>query len=76
MTVTLGFIILALVLIFTVDLILIWWRGYTATISWTLLVWSKKFPVIPFLVGITMGHLFWPNEIPDQDCKPKQEQVP
>ena len=44
-------------------------RGYTTTVSWTLLTLAKKFPIISFALGVVMGHLFWVNEIPDRKCE-------
>lgn len=36
-------------------------RGYTTTISWNLYGFTKKFPIVGVLIGIVVGHLFWPN---------------
>lgn len=47
-------------IIFIYDGYLLMFKGYEATISWTLYTWALKFPVIPFLIGFVMGHLFWP----------------
>lgn len=48
-------------------------RGYEWTISSTLLEASKRWPVIPFLLGLLAGHLFFPNRaagaIPDPEDK-------
>lgn len=35
--------------------------GYTATISYDVLTDSKNHPIIAVLVGIVIGHLFWPQ---------------
>lgn len=35
--------------------------GYTGTISYDVLTASLKHPLIPLLVGIVSGHLFWPQ---------------
>lgn len=32
--------------------------GVAATISWVLYDQSKEFPIIPFALGLLMGHLF------------------
>lgn len=32
------------------------------TISFTLLEWSRQYPVIPLVIGIPLGHVFWPNK--------------
>lgn len=36
-------------------------NGYSATVSWNLLEWSKEWPAIPFVFGFFCGHLFFPN---------------
>lgn len=58
---TLAFICVVLVLIFGVDLYLLVAKGYKETISARLLGMGRDYPIIPFLIGIVMGHLFWPN---------------
>ena len=32
------------------------------TISSIVLGTAHKYPIIPFILGIVMGHLFWPNK--------------
>ena len=34
-------------------------EGTTATVSYKIRVWSKEYPAFTFLMGFTMGHLFW-----------------
>ena len=36
------------------------WGG-DATVSAVIQSWAKSYPVLPLLVGIVMGHLFWPR---------------
>ena len=47
-----------------------WWlyltEGPSATISAEVLSTSRKWPVVPLLVGILMGHLFWPQALPSK----------
>lgn len=38
---------------------LLW--GEQATITYVVGQWSKEVPILPILVGIVMGHLFWPR---------------
>jgi len=42
-----------------------WWhlvKGKpTETVSAVLLDWSAHWPVLPFLMGMVMGHLLWPQ---------------
>jgi len=33
------------------------------TVSATLLEWSVQFPMLPVVVGILIGHLFWPQKV-------------
>lgn len=40
-------------------------KSYESTISWTLYSGAKKWPIIPLLFGITLGHLFWAVTGPD-----------
>lgn len=37
-------------------------KGYQGTISWQVYVASCRYPIVPFLLGILFGHLFWPND--------------
>ncbi len=34
--------------------------GNNATISLCTLTWSEQWPVIAFVTGFVMGHIFWP----------------
>lgn len=43
------------------DLFIILKRGYSATVSATLLAFAKEYPIIAFGFGILVGHLWWPN---------------
>jgi hypothetical protein len=61
-TFTLAFIVGVLILIFGVDLWLLVTRDYKATVSATLLKLAKGYPIVPFLFGVVMAHLFWVNE--------------
>lgn len=58
---TLLFIIAALVVIFGFDLFTLFHDGYESTISWVTYTLAQKQPIVPFLLGIVFGHLFWPN---------------
>ena len=51
------FISVALIL----DAILLYFRGEEATISFRVAYWSRRAPVLAFLIGLLAGHLFWPN---------------
>lgn len=64
MTFTQGFILVAVSLIFIVDLALLVKKGYASTVSWTLYRLGVEYPVVPFLMGVVMGHLWWSNQIP------------
>ena len=55
--------IVLLFVLFTVmvydSVALMFWNN-TYTISWVIKSWSKHFPILPLVIGITIGHLFWP----------------
>jgi len=55
-----GFIILGLlVVIVVIDSFLALRYGAPATISDVLIKWSRDYPIIPFIFGFFMGHLFF-----------------
>jgi hypothetical protein len=56
---TVYFIILTLIVIAVWDAYVIIEQGTEASISHTLVVWSYEYPAVTFLMGFTMGHLFW-----------------
>lgn len=58
-TKTVIFIISILVLIGVFDFYIIFEGGKEASISHTLIEWSYEYPSFTFLLGFTMGHLFW-----------------
>ena len=38
------------------------WRGQGgATVSAVLSGWAKEVPLLPFAIGVLIGHLFWPR---------------
>jgi TRAP-type C4-dicarboxylate transport system permease small subunit len=40
------------------------WAGEEFTVSHTILELSRAHPLVPLLVGLLLGHLFWPQEPP------------
>jgi hypothetical protein len=34
------------------------------TISIVVMEWSRAFPIIPLILGLVLGHLFWPQHVP------------
>jgi len=54
-------------LLFVVALLVIWdigaviAGGYQATISAVVLVWAKRWPIVPFGLGVVIGHILWLN---------------
>ena len=36
-------------------------KGSQETISVVSLNFAKKYPIFPFIVGVIMGHLYWPQ---------------
>lgn len=41
------------------DLFALWCWGIEATVSAVLLGWARRHPIIPFVLGVLVGHLFW-----------------
>jgi hypothetical protein len=52
-------IAIAIVVIAIVDVYLIMTGETAGSISHQIIAWSHEYPVFTFLVGFTMGHLFW-----------------
>jgi len=50
-------VVIAAIIIFDVYVMVA--GGSEATISHELIAWSYQYPVLPFVIGFTMGHLFW-----------------
>jgi hypothetical protein len=61
LTLTQQIIVAVIVIVFAIDGWLVKRFGVPATISYTLLQWSKEYPVLAFGIGFIMGHLFWEN---------------
>lgn len=66
--ITLFFIIGILVAIGIYDVWVIKSAGTEASISWVIIEWSHKHPVFTFMIGFSMGHLFWRMKNPNIIC--------
>jgi uncharacterized integral membrane protein len=55
-------VLMALVLILAYDLFAVYAYGFDATVSVVVFTLAKAAPIIPFLAGVVVGHLFWPIE--------------
>lgn len=53
------FIGIVIVLIAVYDVFIIAQAGTEASISMVMIEWAYKYPAFTFLMGFTMGHLFW-----------------
>jgi hypothetical protein len=53
------FIGVVIIAIAIYDIIAISAGGTEASISHMMITWSYKYPAFTFLMGFTMGHLFW-----------------
>lgn len=53
------FIVAVIVSIAVYDTIAISGGGTEASVSHMMIAWSYKYPAFTFLLGFTMGHLFW-----------------
>lgn len=58
---TLGVALFIVALIAVYDIWTLVTRGYETTISAVTYNLSKRFPIIPFAIGVIAGHLWWPN---------------
>jgi len=56
---TVYFICLTIVAIAGYDVFVISKGGVETSISMQMIQWAHKYPAFPFLMGFTMGHLFW-----------------
>lgn len=61
-TVTKLALVLTLVALLAYDLFAVYAFGYDGTISLVIFTMAKAFPIIPFLAGVVVGHLFFPIE--------------
>lgn len=43
------------------DVLTLVWGEEEATVSYTVLALARAHPIVPLLVGILVGHLFWPQ---------------
>jgi len=62
-------LIVEFLLLFLYDAIALLFWGHEYTVSYVLQSWSKHYPVLPLVIGILMGHLFWPVR-PEQVATP------
>jgi hypothetical protein len=46
-------------LIAVTDIFLAIKYGFEGTFSWQLYMNAKRFPILPFALGVLVGHLFW-----------------
>jgi len=53
-------LISVILIIFLYDAIALMFWDHTYTISYVVKSWSRYFPILPLVVGICLGHLFWP----------------
>lgn len=56
---TIIFILATIISIAIYDVLTIAKGGLETSVSHTLIEWSYKYPIFTFLMGVTMGHLFW-----------------
>lgn len=57
--ITVIFIIATIIAIAVYDVITITNGGVETSISHTMIEWGYKYPIFTFMMGLTMGHLFW-----------------
>lgn len=61
---TIAFMIFWVVIALAVDLFFAKKWGERGTISWQLVNLSHRWLIIPFLIGVLMGHFFWRLQVP------------
>jgi hypothetical protein len=61
MNFTQWFILIMVSFTLLMDIFLAGFFGLENTISRTLLVLAKQYPIIPFALGVIAGHIFWLN---------------
>lgn len=65
LAVTIGALVVFVVGLIAYDIWTLVKRGYETTISWNALYLSKKYPIIPYVIGgfigVIAGHLWWPH---------------
>lgn len=59
--VTVWVLVALAVLVVVADTILVQ-HGQGASLSGTLLELAQKYPILPFALGVLIGHLFWPQK--------------
>lgn len=64
---TIIFIVLTLVVIAVYDVWTIYANGRDTSVSWQIILISYEYPIFSFLIGVTMGHLFWRMKDPTKD---------
>ncbi len=42
------------------DAVAVLFYGHSYTISWVVKSWARNFPILTVLIGMVLGHLFWP----------------
>jgi hypothetical protein len=65
-----GYLLFLLVIVVGVfDVVALGRWGQQATISFVVKGWSARFPILPFLMGLVIGHLLWP--VTSDDTEPQ-----
>ena len=67
MTRTLAYVLTLVVASIIFDAIQYAREGWTGTISYLVLTRSRRYPIIAVMVGVLVGHLFWPQPEPKED---------
>lgn len=52
-------IIFIIVILIGYDIVVLYKDGTEATVSYTLFVWSHKYPLTSFVFGFFCGHIYW-----------------
>jgi hypothetical protein len=60
--VTIGLLVVTTLILVVYDLCVVLTGSSKDTISYTILSLSRQMPLLPFLLGMLVGHLLWPQE--------------
>lgn len=73
MKLTLWFSLAVVAVIVAFDLWTISAHGYDTTISAVGYQFARNYPIIPFALGVVVGHLYWPNQAAAERQRLKRE---
>lgn len=77
MRLTLAFTLAVIALAIAFDAVQLARLGWPGTISYLALTQARRRPIIAVAIGVVIGHLFWPQTLPDPgDAAPSDTDDP